>query len=191
MDAAVSSAEHFLIEVLVPGRYQYSKSLGIHSVGGAISHAGHATDSGLIKPRWLLPVCSYGLFVLVAGTKATVLRPLQRRIHVKHGLSPEDQKATRSGGYTREELEALRMELGFRDVYYECVALFDYLLWRAHCKFNVRWLLTLWRPIRWLDRLLARTALMKSQGVALVFGFDAYATVGLGLRMRVQEERKV
>jgi SAM-dependent methyltransferase len=106
------------------------------------------------------------------GAKATVLRPLQKRIHAKHGISPEDQKATKRGGYTREELEALRTELGFRDVYYERVALLDYLLWRAHCKFNARWMLALRRPIRWIDRMLARTALMKSQGIALVFGFD-------------------
>jgi len=105
-------------------------------------------------------------------SKRTILRPLQKYTHKKLGISPEDEKATERGGYTRQELEQLRAELGFRSLYYERVALLDYLLWRARCKLNAPWLLTFRPAIRWLDRLLAKTPIMQSQGIALVCGFD-------------------
>jgi ubiquinone/menaquinone biosynthesis C-methylase UbiE len=110
------------------------------------------------------------------GAKKGILRPLQKYTHRKWGVSPEDRKATERGGYTRQELEQLKMELGFRSLYYRRVALLDYLLWRACCKLSVPWMSAFRPPIRWLDRMLTKTAVMESQGIALVFGFDKGGT---------------
>ncbi len=103
--------------------------------------------------------------------KKGILRGMQKRSHKKHGISPEDRKATERGGYTRFELDQLRAKLGFSNLYYKRVALLDYLLWRARCKFEAKWLLTIRPGVRWLDRMLAKTPIMEKQGIALVFGF--------------------
>jgi SAM-dependent methyltransferase len=105
-------------------------------------------------------------------TKKGIMRPVQRYVHKKHGISPEDRKATERGGYSRQELEQLQRQVGFGDLYYQRVALLDYLLWRARCHFDARWLLALRPVIRWLDRMLAKTRIMETQGIALVFGFN-------------------
>ena len=104
--------------------------------------------------------------------KRGILRPLQVYTHLKYGISPEDRKATERGGYTRKEIEGLQKELGFSRLYYKRVALLDYLLWRARCKLNAPWLLAVRPIVRGLDRLLANTSIMESQGIGLVFGFD-------------------
>jgi SAM-dependent methyltransferase len=104
--------------------------------------------------------------------KKGLLRPLQKRVHRKQGISPEDRKATRRGGYHYEELEQLRAELGFKSLHYRRVALLDYLLWRARCKLDAPWVLAFRPLIRALDWLLSKTPIMQNQGVALVFGFD-------------------
>ena len=104
--------------------------------------------------------------------KKTVLHPLQVRTHLRTGISPEDERATARGGYTRRELERLQVQIGFSSLYYERVALLDYLLWRARCKLNLPRLLDFRPAIRAMDRLLARTPLMRRQGIALVFGFQ-------------------
>ena len=105
-------------------------------------------------------------------SKRSILRPIQKWSHKKHGISPEDKEATERGGYTREELERLKVMVGFRSVYYRRTALFDYLLWRARCKLNAPWLLNVRPAIRWIDRMLAKTPIMKTQGISLIFGFD-------------------
>lgn len=106
------------------------------------------------------------------SAKRGVLRPLQKSVHEKDGISPEDKKATNRGGYTRDELDQIRVQLGFKSLYYKRVALFDYLLWRARCKLNAQWLLAFRPTARLVDRLIARTSIMERQGIALVLGFD-------------------
>jgi ubiquinone/menaquinone biosynthesis C-methylase UbiE len=105
-------------------------------------------------------------------SKRSILRPLQKWSHKKHGISPEDKEATERGGYTWEELVQLKRTLGFRSVYYRRTGLLDYLLWRARCKLNAPWLLSLRPATLWTDRMLAKTPIMKTQGISLVFGFD-------------------
>lgn len=106
------------------------------------------------------------------GAKKGILRPLQKYSHNKYGISPEDKKATERGGYTRAELEQLQTTIGFRGIYYKRVALLDYLLWRARCRLDARWVLAFRPAVRWLDLMLTKTPIMESQGIALVFGFD-------------------
>ena len=106
------------------------------------------------------------------GAKKGILRALQKRVHQVRGISPEDQKATERGGYSRSELENIKTKLGFSNLYYKRVALLDYVLWRARCKFDAKWLLAFRPAARWLDRILAKTPIMEKQGIALVFGFD-------------------
>lgn len=106
------------------------------------------------------------------GAKKGVLHKLQKYVHRKHGISPQDQKATERGGYTRSELEEIKAKLGFSSLYYKRVALLDYLLWRARCKLKAKWLLAFRPAIRWLDGMLAKTPIMEKQGIALIFGFD-------------------
>jgi ubiquinone/menaquinone biosynthesis C-methylase UbiE len=106
------------------------------------------------------------------GAKKGILRPLQTYAHKKQGISPEDQRATERGGYTRRELELLQKEVGFRALYYRRVAFFDYLLWRARCKLNAPWLLVCRRLLRKLDQALVGSLFMQRQGIALIFGFD-------------------
>jgi SAM-dependent methyltransferase len=106
------------------------------------------------------------------GAKSGVLRPLLKHVHKRCGISPEDQKATARGGYTREELEQLRRKIGFCSTYYRRVALVDYLLWRARCKFDWVWILGFRPAVRWIDSVLAKTPIMTRQGISLVLGFD-------------------
>lgn len=50
--------------------------------------------------------------------KDTVLKPLQRYSHRKHGISPADAVATERGGYKCEELERIKEACGFREMLY-------------------------------------------------------------------------
>jgi SAM-dependent methyltransferase len=106
------------------------------------------------------------------AAKKGPLRPLQEYIHMKFPISPEDQRATNRGGFTRRELEQVKSAFGFSGLYYERVALLDYLLWRTRVKFNAGWILYLRPAIRGLDRMLKKTSIMNSQGITLIFGFD-------------------
>ena len=125
-----------------------------------------------LKPGGFCRFADSGLSPLWQSAKKGVLRPLQKYCHRKCGISPEDQRATERGGYTHEELEQLKTELGFKSLYYRRVAFLDYLLWRAHCKFNARWVLVFRPALRMLDQMLTKASIMDSQGISLVFGFE-------------------
>lgn len=125
-----------------------------------------------LKPGGICRFADTAQSSLWQTAKKGLLRPLQRYVHKKVGISPEDVKATERGGYTRQELAQLQAEIGFGNLYYQRVALFDYLLWRTRCHFNAPRLLAFRPAVRWLDRLLATTPIMERQGIGLVFGFD-------------------
>jgi len=125
-----------------------------------------------LRPGGVCRFADTGYSSFWQGTKKGFLRPLQKYIHKKYGISPEDQKATERGGYTRGELEHLKTAIGFKSVYYKRVAFFDYMLWRMRYRLDARWVFVFRPAIRWLDSMLAKTPLMEAQGIALVFGFD-------------------
>jgi SAM-dependent methyltransferase len=107
------------------------------------------------------------------GSKSSILHPLQTYIHRTRGISPQDVRATKRGGYTSMELEQLKRNVGFHGMYFKRVSIFDYLAWRGAIKLGARWLYKLRPLMRQLDQLLrARTSLMERQGIVLVFGFD-------------------
>lgn len=107
------------------------------------------------------------------AAKRTVLRPLQMWAHKKHGISPEDVKATARGGYTRPELDALAGSLGFRGVTYQRVELAWYLWHRAKCKIGGRLMVPFYPLMARLDAwLLRHTTIMDDHGIGLLFGLD-------------------
>lgn len=105
-------------------------------------------------------------------SKATVLKPLQMLAHARSGISPEDERATRKGGYKRLEIEQLMARHWFRSMIYHRVSFFEYILGRGGEKFFKRGKRFLARAGRWLDeRLAARTSFLSKQGIRLVWGF--------------------
>lgn len=125
----------------------------------------------VLKPNGICRFADTAYSPLWQAAKGGILKSLQKRVHARQGISPEDVKATERGGYTLEELQALT-RVGFYSVHYERVALLDYLLWRTRCKLEQPWVLA-FRPLaRALDKLLAMTPIMYRHGISLVFGFD-------------------
>jgi len=127
----------------------------------------------VLKPGGICRFADTAVSPLWQTAKRTVLHPLQVWSHRKHGISPEDVMATEKGGFTQGEMEGIRMHLGFGRLYFRRTGFFDYLLWRAHCKFSAEWMLAL-RPIALtLDRWLAKhTRFIQKQGITLVVGYD-------------------
>jgi len=105
-------------------------------------------------------------------TKSGILRSLQRYVHRRDGISPEDLKATTRGGYTLEETRILCRKLGFRSYHYERIALFDYLVWRGAIRLRFPLLNSLRPFAKLLDRILATSPIMQRQGISLIFGFN-------------------
>lgn len=115
------------------------------------------------------------------AAKKTVLKPVQAYAHARHGLSPEDMRATRRGGYRREELLALMDQCGFRTLYFRRVSFFRRLCERGAGKL-VGYDGKLYRSCSegslaaWtarLDSYLARrSAWFEGNLINLVWGFD-------------------
>ena len=104
--------------------------------------------------------------------KRTLLKPLQLYTHWKHGISPADLQDTKKGGYTRQELASIMKSYGLRDMLFERVSFFEYLLWRGTLKLGCRFLRAGMPALKTVDQFLAqRTPFMESQGLRLVWGF--------------------
>jgi len=104
--------------------------------------------------------------------KNTVLKPLQIYAHRKNGISPADEIATERGGYKREEIQKIKDTHGFKEILYQRVAFFDYLLWRGTSKLGGRFLRKFKPLMRALDRFLDKVAgLVQKHGIVLVWGF--------------------
>lgn len=50
--------------------------------------------------------------------KRTFMKPLMRYTHSKHGISPEDLRATTRGGFKEEEIKTFEREVGFKDCFF-------------------------------------------------------------------------
>ena len=104
--------------------------------------------------------------------KGTILRPLQMLAHARSGISPEDKRATRKGGYRRSEIEELMATHRFRSMIYRRTSFFEYILGRGSDKFFRRAKPLLARTGRCLDKSLAgRTSFLSTQGIRLIWGF--------------------
>jgi ubiquinone/menaquinone biosynthesis C-methylase UbiE len=110
-------------------------------------------------------------------SKGTYLKPLQRYIHKKRGISPEDLKATERGGYREAEIKALMEKYGFRDLLFLRVSFFLWIARRGLAKF-MSWNPKVFRRARpfllcmkGLDKLGEVTGILKSNFIALVWGF--------------------
>jgi len=122
--------------------------------GGICRFADHA-----YSPMWQL-------------LKGTVLKPLQLYSHKKHGISPEDLRATRRGGFKRDELERAGRKQGLSDMLFSRTAFFEYMVQRGTLKFGGRGLRRLKPLFRSLDRLLQKTfRFIDRNGIVLVWGF--------------------
>lgn len=110
--------------------------------------------------------------------KGTFLKPLQGYIHKKRGVSPEDLRATKRGGYRREEIASLMGEFGFRSLVFIRTSFFLYVFRRGLGKFFgwspkvfKRWHSVL-MLIKRIDDTVGRTAVMKNNQISLIWGFD-------------------
>jgi SAM-dependent methyltransferase len=63
--------------------------------------------------------------------KFSVLRPFVYLSHRKWGISPEDLRATRRGGYSEEELEQIKIECGFSSMTFVRFGFFSHLFNRG------------------------------------------------------------
>lgn len=107
------------------------------------------------------------------AAKRTVLRPLQALSHWKNGISPEDLRATRKGGYTQTELEGLQREIGFRHLVFRRTAFLEHLVRRGLNKLGGKLLARGMVPLaRWVDgRLLGPLGVIEKHGLLLVWGY--------------------
>lgn len=110
--------------------------------------------------------------------KRTVLRPVQVCVHRRWGVSPEDMRATRRGGYSLGELQSLREELGFRDMVFIRMSFFLHISRRGLGKL-INWnpkVFKCSRPLllftKWLDKVTCDTSLMRRNQLLLIWGFD-------------------
>jgi ubiquinone/menaquinone biosynthesis C-methylase UbiE len=70
--------------------------------------------------------------------KKTFLRPLQRYTHRKCGISPADVIATEKGGFTKSEIEQIKVKLNFKEMMFLKVGFIEQLLQRGTCKLGCR-----------------------------------------------------
>jgi ubiquinone/menaquinone biosynthesis C-methylase UbiE len=111
--------------------------------------------------------------VLWQTAKKTIFRPLQVLSHRIHGISVEDLRATKRGGYKREEIETILREFKFKSMVFERFSFFEYLLWRGTLKFGARYLRSALPLFYSLDCLLSKhTGFILNNGIRLVWGFD-------------------
>jgi SAM-dependent methyltransferase len=112
-------------------------------------------------------------------SKATFLRPLQVYTHKTIGLSPQDLKATKRGGYRQEEVAELMGTVGFASMVYIRQSFFLPLFTRGVGKL-LGWQHRLIQPgsstlkalVRLDETLADRSRLFKKNTLSLVWGFD-------------------
>ena len=79
--------------------------------------------------------------------KRTVLHPLQRYSHRRHGISPADLVATKKGGFTRPEVEQLARTHGFHEVLFTRCLFWEYFLTRGTLKLGGQFLEAVLLPL--------------------------------------------
>jgi ubiquinone/menaquinone biosynthesis C-methylase UbiE len=110
-------------------------------------------------------------------TKSTVLRSLQSYTHKKRGISPEDLKATKRGGYREEEVAEWMERFGFKELLFVRVSFFLWLTRRGLGKLFgfkpkvFRRAKPFLLAMKGLDTLGDRTGILRSNLIALVWGF--------------------
>ncbi|MHA1758052.1 MAG: class I SAM-dependent methyltransferase, partial [Promethearchaeota archaeon] len=65
--------------------------------------------------------------------KNTLLKPLQKYSHRRNGISPEDLKATKKGGFRKEELEELLQPYNLKLNFFNRLHFFTF-IWERGCK---------------------------------------------------------
>jgi ubiquinone/menaquinone biosynthesis C-methylase UbiE/uncharacterized protein YbaR (Trm112 family) len=81
----------------------------------------------VLKPGGICVFFDHGYSTPWQISKKTVLWPLMKLAHWSHGISPEDLRATRLGGFTEENLRKAAERSSFRDVYFERTTFFQYI----------------------------------------------------------------
>lgn len=108
--------------------------------------------------------------------KKTFLRPLQLYSHRKTGISPADLKATKKGGYTKDEIIQLKDKFKFTELIYKRVSFFNRLFNRGltKCREDNYYLISKGTPIMLtIDNYLTnKSSLMRRNLIVLVWGFD-------------------
>jgi SAM-dependent methyltransferase len=111
------------------------------------------------------------------SVKNTILKPLQILVHKKRGISPEDLRSTRRGGYREREIADLFDRFGYTDVVFARTSFFLFLFRRGLGKLFGwdpevfrRWSLAL-KLVKWIDGLAGKNRLIESNLIALVWGF--------------------
>jgi len=111
--------------------------------------------------------------------KFSVLRPLVKLSHRKWGISPEDLRATRRGGYSEEELEEIKNNIEFSNMTYVRFGLFSHLFNRGMgrafgygrrvLKINRSVVPVLFNMDRFLSK---RSNVFRKNTIRLVWGFE-------------------
>lgn len=128
--------------------------------------------SRCLKPGGICRFMDHAYSPLWQTLKKTVLKPLQKYSHRKHGISPADLVATMRGGYKQEELDIIKDAHNFKDALYLKVAFFELLLQRGTLKFGGLWLRKLRPFFRILDKFLDNIfGLVQKHGIELIWGF--------------------
>lgn len=109
-------------------------------------------------------------------TKNTFLKPLQLYSHIKTGISPEDLRATKKGGYRKSEMTQIMQKVGFTKLLFERVSFFQHLWRRGIIKLfgGSDYLIRKGTPIMTgLDNFLTiKFHFMKRNLIRLVWGFN-------------------
>lgn len=105
--------------------------------------------------------------------KKTILRPLQAISHWRTGISPEDRRATRKGGYRIEELQGILTRHGFRHLMYRRTMFLEYLMRRGLAKLLSKGLAAVFAPVgRFIDLRVLGPRWLKRHGLHLVWGYN-------------------
>jgi len=111
--------------------------------------------------------------------KNKLFKPLQLYTHKKSGISPEDLRATRRGGFKEEEIYKLKQKLKFKSVVFIRMSFFHHLFARGVGKIFGNY-----RPVNrclrlcidimhWLDKYLGdKSAFARNNFITLIWGFD-------------------
>lgn len=126
-----------------------------------------------LKPGGICRFFDDGYSPMWQTMKNTILQPLQLYSHRRTGISPEDEVATKIGGFRREQIEGLGVRLGFDDPIYQKISFFEYLLNRGTEKLGFMGLRFLQPFLRCIDNyLLHNTRFIARHGIRLVWGFE-------------------
>ena len=132
----------------------------------------------LLKPGGICIFFDHAYSPIWQRAKKTVLWPVTKAVHLIHGISPEDLRASEVGGFREEVMEQLGREHGLTAAFFERTTFFQYLLREGTGKligFNHgQWVYRMTGSIgSWLDRVLTtRSDALKRSRIELVWGFE-------------------